>query len=281
LVAVFIYWGWDSAVAVNEETEDASRTPGRAAVISTILLLAIYVVVSVAAIAFHGPDFLTENSDDVLGALASDVLPYGLDKLLIIAVLTSAAASTQTTILPQTRTMLSMSWKGALPKYFARIHPRFLTPSTATIFTGIFSVAWYVLLTIVSEDILFDSIAALGLMIAFYLGLTGLACTWYFRHFLRQDLKTLLLVGLVPFAGGAMMMALLGKSVFDLSDPANSESGSSWLGLGPPLVIAIIFLVVGIVLMFLQRAANPEFFRRKSEVATASPVDRPAQPAES
>jgi hypothetical protein len=42
---------------------------------------------------------------------------------------------------------------------------------------GALSIVWYVGLTIVSENILFDSIAALGLMIAFYYGMTGFACT--------------------------------------------------------------------------------------------------------
>jgi amino acid transporter len=55
LVAVFIYWGWDSTVTVNEETEDSSRTPGVAAIISTIILVGIYVVVSFAAQAFADP----------------------------------------------------------------------------------------------------------------------------------------------------------------------------------------------------------------------------------
>ena len=49
LLAIFIYWGWDTSVSVNEETEDATQTPGRAAVASTFVLLAIYVVVSFAA----------------------------------------------------------------------------------------------------------------------------------------------------------------------------------------------------------------------------------------
>jgi len=34
LTAIFIYWGWDTAVACNEESDDPGRTPGRAAVIS-------------------------------------------------------------------------------------------------------------------------------------------------------------------------------------------------------------------------------------------------------
>src|SRR5215813_2660399 len=48
LAAVFIYWGWDSAVAANEETRDSKVTPGRAAVISTVILLFTYVIVAVA-----------------------------------------------------------------------------------------------------------------------------------------------------------------------------------------------------------------------------------------
>jgi len=41
LLGVFIYWGWDSGVAVNEESRDRHRGPGKAAVVSTLLLLAI------------------------------------------------------------------------------------------------------------------------------------------------------------------------------------------------------------------------------------------------
>ena len=51
---MFIYWGWDSGVAVNEESEDPAKVPGKAAVISTILLVFIYLLVTTAAQSFHG-----------------------------------------------------------------------------------------------------------------------------------------------------------------------------------------------------------------------------------
>ena len=56
---------------------------------------------------------------------------------------------------------------------------------------GVLSIVWYVGLTIVSENILFDSIAALGLMIAFYYGLTGFACTIYYRRELLASVEDL------------------------------------------------------------------------------------------
>ena len=141
---MFIYWGWDSTVTVNEETEDSTQTPGKAALASTVILVLLYVIDSVAAQAYHGTAFLANNSDDVFQALGSDVMGSPLDKLLIIAVLTSASASTQTTILPTARTSLSMAAHGAIPKRFADIHPRYLTPSTSTRLHGRAVDHWYV-----------------------------------------------------------------------------------------------------------------------------------------
>jgi amino acid transporter len=269
LTAVFIYWGWDTAVAVNEETEDAERTPGIAAVVSTLLLLGIYVVVGIAAVAVHGPKFLVDNQDEILNPLGQDVLPWGLDKLLIVAVLTSASASTQTTILPATRSALSMAAHKAAPASLAKIHPRFLTPGVATIWMGVISVVYYVVLTLISQNILADSITATGLMIAFYLGITGLACAIYYRKALLNDVRTFLLAGLGPVLGAIILGYVFVKSCIDQFDPANAESGK-FLGMGAPFTITLLAMALGVILMVLQWRSDPTFFRRKREAADAS-----------
>lgn len=265
LLAVFIYWGWDSGVAVNEETEDSGSAPGRAAVISTLLLVGIYVLVSTAAVAFAGPDLLTNNSDDVFAPIGNAVLGSPLDKLLIIAVLTSASASTQTTILPTARTSLSMARKGALPRMFGRIHPRFQTPDISTILMGVVSIVWYVGLTAVSENILADSIAALGLMIAFYYGITGFACVVYYRRELRKSVKNFIYIGVLPMLGALSLAYIFIRSCSDLSKADAGET--KVFGIGGPLVIGIGGLLLGVVLMFLWNVKNPAFFKRKPEVA--------------
>jgi amino acid transporter len=278
IIALFIYWGWDSTVAVNEESRDATESPGRAALTSTIILVLVYVIVSVAALAYQGLDFVTleENQDDVLAALGTLVLGSPLDLVIIIAVLTSAAASTQTTILPTSRTVLSMASKGALPGFWARIDPRYLTPGPATIGFGVASVAWYVGLSLISTNILYDAIAALGLMIAFYLGLTGFACAVYYRHELRKSARNLLFVGVAPVVGGLILTWALVQSLMDLTDPANSESGDAWFGVGPPVVIAVGLMALGVALMVYQRITMPEFFSRRPEVADPRVLGRGA-----
>jgi hypothetical protein len=130
----------------------------------------------------------------------------------------------------------------------------------------VLSIVWYVGLTTVSKNILFDSIAALGLMIAFYYGMTGFACTVYYRRQLTKSLKSFLLIGVGPTLGGLMLLGIFVKSCYDLSKPANSESGDSWFGLGPPLVIGVGFLLLGVVLMLIWRINHKAFFRRRPEV---------------
>jgi amino acid transporter len=265
LLAVFIYWGWDSGVAVNEETEDSSTAPGRAAVVSTLVLVGIYIVVAIAATGFAGPKLLADNSDDVFAPIGKAVLGSGLDKLLIIAVLTSASASTQTTILPTARTALSMARARAIPKAFGDIHPEHLSPSVATLAMGGVSIVWYVVLTIISQNFLTDSILALGLGIAFYYGLTGVACVVYYRREIFKSAKNFLFIGLLPATGATVLAALFIKSCFDLG---KKDAGDTVIfGVGGPLVIGLGALVLGIPLMLWANLKYPAFFKRKPEVA--------------
>jgi amino acid transporter len=267
LLAVFIYWGWDSGVAVNEESENRRHGPGKAAVVATLVLLGIYVIVSVAAQAYAGPQALIDNSDDVLSYLGGRVFPSPLDKLLIIAVLTSAAASTQTTILPTARTTLSMARHGALPSIIGRVHPRHLTPDVSTIAMGAASIAFYVALTIISEDVLGDSIIALGFMIAFYYGLTGIACAWYFRGASRRGPRATLTRIVAPLAGGLMLFALFVKAFHDFGFVSDNYT-TSLGGVGTPVWIGVGSIVAGFVAMVLTRVLAPTpFWRRRTEQA--------------
>ncbi len=139
---------------------------------------------------------------------------------------------------------------------------------------GGLSIAWYVGLTLVSTNILLDSIAALGLMIAFYYGLTGFACAWYYRRALPSSLKNLLLAGVGPAVGGAILLFVFVKSCLDLG---RADAGSTtYFGVGSPLVIGLGFLVLGAILMVTWRAAGQEeFFRRRPEAAAADALGLP------
>ena len=258
LAALFIYWGWDTAVTVNEETDDAKRTPGVAALVSTLVLVGVYLIVSIAAQAVQGPGFLTANSDDVLNATGDIVLGSVFVKFLIIAVLTSAAASTQTTILPAARSELSMSVHRALPKWFGHINPKYLTPTNATWGFGIFSAAFYAVLTFLSDDVLSASIDSVGLMIALYYGITGIITPIYYWRFIFKNPKNFLFVAVAPFTGGAILFWTFYKSTVD----SFQIPETTWFGIESYWVMGIALLAVGVPVMIWCWSRDSAFFKR-------------------
>jgi amino acid transporter len=279
LLGVFIYWGWDSGVCVNEESKDSANGPGRAAVMSTILLVLIYVVVATAAQAYTGTTFLKHHGDDVLSALGGPVLGSPLDKILIIAVLTSASASTQTTILPTARTTLSMARFGSIPKIFGRIHPRYLTPDVSTLVMGAVSLVWTLLIINVSQNVLSDSITGIGFQIAFYYGLTGFACCIYYRKEIFKSLKNFIMVGVAPFLGGAMLTFIFVKAFLDYKTTSTDVNYSGgFLGVGTPVAIGVGGILAGIVLLVFANVAYPKFFKRKWETADPGVLEGTVKP---
>ncbi|HTQ68173.1 MAG TPA: APC family permease [Solirubrobacteraceae bacterium] len=280
LLGIFIYWGWDSGVAVNEESEDANEGPGRAAVVSTLLLVVIYLLVSAGAQSYHGTSYISseENASDVLHALGQGVLGSVGVRFLIVAVLTSAAASTQTTVLPTARTTLSMAKWGALPSLIGKVHPRFLTPTVSTWGFGIISVAVAVPLILISETVLELAVVALGIPVCFYYGSTGFASLIYYRREIFDSVRKFIFVGLLPMLGCVIMFGIGIKAITYYGHAENSE-GKIFLGLTLPLWFGGIGMVVGLVLALVSRLYFKPFFSRKAETAPPGLLDAPVEHA--
>ncbi|WP_416416574.1 APC family permease [Paenarthrobacter aromaticivorans] len=258
LLALFIYWGWDTCLALNEETENPAKTPGRGAVISAFVLVAIYVSVALlvmmyASVGTEGIGLGNEaNQDDVFLAMKDVVLgPWGW--LIVVAVLASVLSSTQTTILPTARGTLSMGVHGALPARFGKVHERFQTPGFSTQVMGVAAVLYYVAMSFLSEDLLADSISAISLFIAFYYALTGFSCVWFFRSTFRDSARNLWFRGILPFLGAVSLTVAFFISAVQMWDP---EYGDTQIfGIGGAFVSGVLLLLLGVVLAIVCRFA--------------------------
>jgi amino acid transporter len=283
ILMVFIYWGWDTAVSVNEETKDRNRTPGRAAILSTLILLVTYALVifsmqSFAGIGTKGNGLGNlNNAGDVLSIQGHAVFGNGtlgnvLYHLLLVMVLSSAAASTQTTILPTARTTLSMAAYKAIPKAFAKIHPRFLTPTVSTVAMGLISIVFYAAVNNAHNPIglIGDAVIAIGLYIAFYYGLTGFACFWYYRRTLTSSARNLWMRGILPLTGAVILWFLGGWSVWLDYDVNTANDYTMWTvpgihwQIGGAFVIAAVAALIGVVFFIYNRIASPAFFRKET-----------------
>jgi amino acid transporter len=282
ILMVFIYWGWDTALSVNEETKDPSKTPGRAAILSTLILLVTYAVVIFAAQTWSGIGTSgiglanPAHVGDVISILGSSVFGtsgFGtfLSHLLILMVLSSAAASTQTTILPTARTTLSMATYKALPPSFAKIHPRHLTPTVSTLVMGGISIVLYAGMNYLSGgNVIYDAVTACGVYIAFYYGLTAFSCVWYYRRTLLSNARDLWMRGIIPLLGGLILWVLGGFSMWQDYDVATENSyttftvpGLHWQ-IGGVFVIVFLSALAGLLFWIYLRVRQPAFFRRQT-----------------
>lgn len=254
LLGIFIYWGWDTCLALAEETKNPRRTPGLAALLSTTILLITYIGISVLTMMYAGIGDTGRGlsnpaiAEDVFYDLRVDALgEWGW--ILILAVAVSALSTCQTTILPTARGTLSMGVYKALPKRFAVVNKQFQTPTYSTIFTGSASLIFYVGMTIISYNILQDTIESTSLAVAMYYAITSFACIWFFRKNLFDTIRNFFMRFLLPLVGGIMMTIVFVLSCIFMLDPDYGET-TIW-GLSGTFVMGVGALVLGLVVMYI------------------------------
>jgi amino acid transporter len=265
LLAIFFYWGWDGPAAVVEESRGGAHTPRLALALSAGALLGCYVIIAIvmqayAGVGTHGIGLANaNNSGDVLAVVGDSVLGRGLGHLMKFAVMLSAAAALTASVVPTARAMLSMGVYRALPEPFARVNAATGSPVISTIAVGLASAGVLVVLSLVSNNVLGDSISAIVLLIAFYYTLLGMGCVWYFRRELLRSSGDLVAKGILPAVGTVILGWAL---VRNLKDTYSKDYGlTSLFGIGGVFVIGVATILIGTVLMLAWNARSQEFFR--------------------
>ena len=210
---------------------------------------------------------------DVLSVLGGSVFGSGgfgsfLSRLLFLMMLSSAAASTQTTILPTARTTLSMAAYKALPDSFAKIHHKFLTPTVSTIAMGVVSIVLYIPMNYISKgNAIVDAVTAIGLYIAFYYGLTAFSCVWYYRKTLHESQRNLWMRGIPPRLGGLIMWSRRDQPCRPTgaihSYTIWTVPGLNWQ-IGGIFIIALVAALAGVIVGIYMRITSPPFFRKET-----------------
>lgn len=269
LITIFIYWGWDTCLSLSEETKNPRKTPGRAALLSSTILLVTYVALTVVAMMYAGVGeegtglANPEMADDVFFGLREGALG-GWGWLIVLAVSVSALATCQTTILPTARSTFAMAVYKALPSSFAKVSSKHQTPSVSTIGMGAASLAFYLIMTLTSESMLADTVEATSLAVAGYYATTSFATIWYFRSSLFASARNIAFRLVLPLIGGVLMTGIIGYSVIAMADPEYGET--ELFGVSGVLVTMIVALLIGIAAMLAwgTRSAAKDFFEGRS-----------------
>lgn len=276
----FLYWGWDAVLTMNEETEGKHTTSGTAAVGTILTIVVLYLFLSVGTLSFAGTseDGLglgnPDNQENIFAALSGPVLG-SLGILMSIAVMVAALASLQSTAVSPARTLLAMGYYRALGPKFARLSPKYQAPSYATIASCLIASVFYVAMRFISTSVLWDTIAALSLMVCLYYGVTAFACVWYFRKTsLKSGARNLFNQFILPLIGGIILVVFFAQTFVDSMDPAYG-SGSEIGGIGLVFILSLVLLALGVAVMFYQRFKRPDFFAGRVPMDVEHMLDLP------
>ena len=173
----------------------------------------------------------------------------------------STIATFETTLLQAIRTLFSLGRISVMTPRLSSLHTRWQTPWFATIAIGIVSLV-VILLSGFNDKIgslITNLVNAIGLLVAFYYGISGIACAWYYRKMLGRDVKTLLLLGVWPLLSAIFLFVVAGYDYTQL-DPSVTH-------------LTLIVWLLGILPMLYSRfVLKSSFFTQPRESATSEGI---------
>ncbi len=163
----FAYIGFDAISTTAEECENPQRDLPRGMIYSLVICTVLYILISLVL-----TGMVNYSELQVSDPLAFVFERIGLTKISYVISISAVIATASVLLifqLGQPRIWMSMSRDGLLPKAFSRIHPKFKTPSFATIVTG-FVVAIPALFMNLTEV---TDLTSIGTLFAFVLVCSG------------------------------------------------------------------------------------------------------------
>ncbi|MFF7639744.1 amino acid permease [Streptomyces canus] len=280
VLAVFFFWGWDAAFSVNEET----RSPGDAARGGLIALFAMLGLFLFASVAFQREMSLAElvrNGPQALPYLGEKLAAEPWATLPLVALMFSAVASVQATLIPTARGLFAMSRDRTMGPVWTRVHPRYGTPAAGTVV--VMSVAGVIAVLAVAipklSDMLLAAVNAIGLIVALYYGLTALACAVRFRSARHEGAQEALLAIGVPAVSGLILLGLggyLGYSYLTMSDHFELSPDNGWFMFSLPAAIVLAGLGMAAVAKYVRHSPYFTTGRGTDAESLTLPMDRTA-----
>lgn len=238
LVVIFFYWGWDVTSNLSEETKKAEKNAGNGGFGSVFVTITFYVTFTLAALFLFSVKDASGLSDNIVYNIA---VTSGLGRsgalMATVAVILSSIATLETTMLQFSRTLFAMGRDGLFSRQLGDVDARTQTPVKAMYVLIILGVAaiWASSFMPSISTIISDSVNAIGIQVAYYYGLAGLAAAWMMRDSFKQSFLRGLSFCVFPGASGIFLFIMAGYAITTFGMITNL------VGLGGLLVGLVFF----------------------------------------
>jgi APA family basic amino acid/polyamine antiporter len=132
ILLIFAFVGIEVALIPSGEVKNPARTVPRSAYLALVITTTIYILIQVVAQGTLGGD-LANNPDAPLAEAAAKFLGHIGRTILLAGATISAFGFVTSDILSSPRMIFAFGRDGALPKFFAHVHPRYRSPDVAII----------------------------------------------------------------------------------------------------------------------------------------------------
>ncbi|TXS56071.1 APC family permease [Streptomyces sp. t39] len=265
LIATFCFWGWDVTSNLGEETRDGRRTAGLAALIGVGVVFLLFEAFTIAVHTTLTAEQIQESGSQVLSTLGEAVWPGVGGQLLVLAVLLSTVATLETTLIQVTRSLFAMGRDRTMPAALGTVHRHRGTPWVAVAAVGTVALVLFAASTVFGTvgEVLSAAVAAIGLQIAFYYGLAGIAAVVAYRRTLLGSVREFVLGGVWPLTGALFMLWIFFESLGALS--------------GASIAIGVGGLAAGLVPMVVHRRGS-SYYRPAPRLDASAGADDGGRP---
>lgn len=238
LTSLFFFWGWDVTINLSEETKSAHTNSGLGALLSLFVTFAIFMSFILVVQMAMSPQDIEKTGTNIVFELSNKIFSSPLSYIAIIAVMLSTLGTVETTMLQFSRTMFSKGRNGDLNSSYAMVHKTWKTPYKSVLVIieiGLLLLFASSFIPTVGQ-IISISVNSIGLLVAFYYGLTGFACAWHFRLEKKKSLLNTILYFVWPLLSALFMGFIFFYSIYSL------DATTSLMGLGGIIMGIIPFL---------------------------------------
>jgi amino acid transporter len=159
----YAYIGFDAISTTAEECKNPQRDMPKAMINSLLICTGLYILIALILTGIENYSNF-KGVNDPLAFVFEKRAPW-LETIISISAVVATTSVLLVFQLGQPRIWMSMSRDGLLPKKFQRVHPKFQTPSYATIVTGILVGVPALFL----QDVLVTDLTSIGTLFAFVL----------------------------------------------------------------------------------------------------------------
>ncbi|WP_300570023.1 amino acid permease [Flavobacterium sp.] len=192
----FAYIGFDAISTTAEECENPQRDLPRGMMWAIIICTVLYIIIALVLTGMVNYSEL--NVGDPLAFVFDKLNLKWMSGIIAVSAVIAMASVLLVFQMGQPRIWMSMSRDGLLPKRFAKVHPKFKTPSYATIVTGFVVAipALFLNLTMVTD------LCSIGTLFAFVLVCAGVLVLQNKPNIPRGKFKT-------PYVNSKFVMPVL------------------------------------------------------------------------